>query len=222
MTSSVSMPAPDAVKISPVIRGIAIFFSWIFHPLFIGLYMCLYIVYLQPDYFLGVSDKGKMQTVLIYVANSIFFPLVSVLLCKALGFIQSVYLDNRKDRILVYTISMIFFFWTFYVFNNKEGVPLILAKMALGVFLAVVAAFLSNIYFKISMHATAVGGLVGFFTVLLYTSPAIISIPFAAAILIAGITCTSRLLVSDHSMADIVLGFIAGFVSMWVADWFLG
>ena len=207
---------------SPVIKAVATFFSWLFHPLFIGLYMCLYLVYAQPDYFIGVSKLGKLQTILIYIVNGIFFPLISVLLCKALGFIESIYLNTKKDRILLYTICMIYFFWNFYVFRNKGDIPSIVAVMALGIFIATVIAFIANIYFKISMHATGVGGLIGFFTVLLYTSPAAVSIPFAIAILIAGITCTSRLLVSDHSIADIVFGLITGFISQWIAAWFLG
>ncbi|MCC6290013.1 MAG: hypothetical protein IT249_19205 [Chitinophagaceae bacterium] len=220
MISSVSTTHRE--QTSPAIKILANFFSWIFHPLFIGLYMCLYIVYLQPDYFMGVSKVAKLQTVLIYVVNSIFFPLISVLLCKALGFINSIYLKTRKDRILLYTICMIYFFWNFYVFKNKEDIPAVMAIITLGIFLATVMAFLANIYFKISMHATGVGGLIGFFTVLLYLSPGIVSIPFAFAVLIAGITCTSRLLVSDHNMADIILGLMAGFISQWIAAWFLG
>lgn len=220
MISSVSTTHSGSA--SPVVKTLAIFFSWIFHPLFIGLYMCLYIVYLQPDYFIGVSKITKLQTVLIYVVNSIFFPLISVLLCKALGFIDSIYLKTKKDRILLYTICMIYFFWNFYVFRNKSDTPAVVAVMALGIFLATVFAFIANIYFKISMHATGVGGMIGFFTVLLYTSPVVISAPLALAVLIAGITCTARLLASDHNMADIVLGLIAGFTSQWIAAWFLG
>lgn len=220
MISSVSTTNPGTA--SPIIKALAVFFSWIFHPLFIGLYMCLYIVYVQPDYFIGVNKVAKMQTILIYIVNSIFFPLISVLLCKALGFIDSIYLNTKKDRILLYTICMIYFFWNFYVFRNKGDIPGIVATMALGIFLAIVAAFIANIYFKISMHATGVGGMIGFFAVLLYTSPAVVSVPFAFAIFIAGITCTSRLLVSDHNTADVFFGLIAGFISQWVAAWFLG
>ena len=220
MMSSVS--TSQSASASPVIKVLATFFSWIFHPLFIGLYMCLYIVYLQPDYFMGVSKTAKLQTVLIYVVNSIFFPLISVLLCKALGFVDSVYLHTKRDRILLYTICMIYFFWNFYVFKNKGDIPAVVTIMALGIFLATVLAFIANIYFKISMHATGVGGLIGFFTVLLYTSPAMVSVPFALAIVIAGITCTSRLLVSDHSMGDIIFGLMTGFISQWIAFWFMG
>lgn len=197
------------------------FFSWIFHPLLIGLYMALFLIYGNSDYFMGVSEAGKLQTLLIYIINSVFFPLVSVLLCKALGFVQSLYLRTQKERIVLYAITMIFFFWTFYVFKNKTGVPPVMAQMSLGIFFASIAAFIANIYIKISMHALGVGGMVGFFTVLLYTTEGAVSLPLAASVLIAGITCTSRLMVSDHTVKDISWGVALGFICQLLAAWFI-
>jgi len=183
--------------------------------------MCIYLVYGQSDYFIGIGAKDRGQTVLIYIINSVFFPLVAVLLCKALGFIQSLYLNTQKERIILYSITMIFFFWTFYVFNNKPGMPPVMAKMALGIFLAVSTDFVANIYFKISMHATGAGGLAGLLVMTLFTSSAFISYPIAIAILIAGLVCTARLLVSDHSMKEIVMGLASGFLGQWLAFSFL-
>ncbi|MFT3702220.1 MAG: hypothetical protein QM802_07615 [Agriterribacter sp.] len=218
MTGSISR---EQVSISPLAKIFGTFISWIFHPLFIGLYITLCVVYGIPEYFIGIDAKRKLQWVFIYIINGVFFPVISVLLCKALGFIQSVYLNTQKERIILYSISMIFFFWTFYVFKNITDVPAVMAQMSLGIFLAVVLAFLANIYIKISMHATGVGGMVGFFTVLLYASPVFVSVPLAIAILITGLTCTARLLVSDHEPGDIVFGLIAGFISQWIAAWFI-
>jgi len=215
MSHTTQIPAP------PLLRYTASLISWLFHPLLLGLYMCIYLVYGQSDYFMGIGARDRGQTVLIYIINSVFFPLVAVLLCKALGFIQSLYLNTQKERIILYSITMIFFFWTFYVFNNKPGMPPVMAKMALGIFLAVSADFIGNIYFKISMHATGAGGLAGLLVMVLFSSSAFISYPLAIAILIAGLVCTARLLVSDHSMKEIVMGLASGFLGQWLAFSFL-
>ncbi len=214
-------PAGSTGVSSPVIKTLAIFFSWIFHPLLLGLYMAVYVIYIDPDYFIGLSKGAKTQTLYIYIINSIFFPLIAVFLCKALGFVQSIYLKTQKERIVLYAITMIFFFWTFYVFRNKPGIPAIMAQLSLGIFLSVIIDFVANIYFKISMHATGAGGLVGLFTVILYTSSGFVSIPLAIAVFVAGLTCTSRLITSDHRMTDMVMGLTAGFASQWLAAWFL-
>jgi hypothetical protein len=170
---------------------------------------------------MGIGARDRGQTVLIYIINSVFFPLVTVLLCKALGFIRSLYVNTQKERIIIYSITMIFFFWTFYVFHNKPGMPPVMAKMALGIFLAVSADFVANIYLKVSMHATGAGGMAGLLVMTLFTSSAFIGYPIAIAILIAGLVCTARLLVSDHSMKDIVIGLVSGFLGQWLAFYFL-
>lgn len=217
-SSSVTGTSP----VSPVIQISARFFSWVFHPLLVGLYMTVYLIYINPEYFIGMDAQGKAQTLFIYIINSVLFPLVSVLLCKGLGFVQSIYLKTQKERIIPYVISMVFFFWTFYVFKNKQGIPSIMAQMSLGIFFSVIIDFIANIFFKISMHATGLGGVLGLFTVLLFTTSGFAGIFLAIAILVTGIICTSRLIVSDHQMGDIVAGLMAGFISQWMAAWFLG
>lgn len=217
-----SSPVTGTVRVSPVIQVSARFFSWLFHPLLMGLYMAVYLIFINPEYFIGMNAQGKVQTLFIYIINSVLFPLVSVLLCKGVGFVQSVYLKTQKERIIPYAISMVFFFWTFYVFKNKQGIPVIMAQMSLGIFFSVIIDFIANIFFKISMHATGAGGALGLFTVLLFTSGGFAGIFLAIAIFVTGIICTSRLVVSDHRMGDIVAGLMAGLMSQWMAAWFLG
>lgn len=206
---------------STSLRIFATLVSWFTHPLLIGLYITLYLVYGNPDFFIGINKWTKLQTVLIYLLNSIFFPVLSMLLCKALSFIQSFYLKTQKDRIVGYSITMVFFFWTFYVFKNKPDVPVIMAQVALGVFIATIIAFIANIYLKVSMHAIGAGGLVGVFVCILFAGTSIVAIPLAAAILIAGLACTARLILSAHDSPDIVWGFFIGLISQFLAAWFL-
>ena len=96
---------------SPVLKWPAVFFSYIFHPVFVPLYIIMFLVYVHPSYFSGFSDGAKRQTIFIVALNIIFFPLISVLLLKAVGFIDSIFLRTRKDRIIPYMICGIFFFW---------------------------------------------------------------------------------------------------------------
>lgn len=217
-----STSLPGTAPALPAIRIPAQFFSWLFHPLLVGLYMALYLIYLDPEHFTGLSISAKTQILFIYLINSVFFPLLALLLCKGLGFVHSLYLKTQKERIILYAISMIFFFWTFYVFKNKAGVPEIMAQMSLGTFLAVIMDFIANIFFKISMHATGAGGLVGLFTVMLFLSPAAVNLPLVVAVFLAGLICTSRLIVSDHQIPDIVFGLMAGFTGQWIAAWYFG
>lgn len=111
------------------------FFSYLFHPVFIPVYASSFLIYIHPSAFAGFSEQEKKQTVLI-ILNLAFFPLISVLLLRAVGFIDSVYLRSQKDRIIPYIASGIFYFWTYTVFRQQPQYPLLLTSFVLGIFLA--------------------------------------------------------------------------------------
>ena len=193
------------------IRIFAHFFSYVFHPLFIPLYTVAFLVFIHPSYFSGFSPYEKYKILFTTILNSVFFPAFSVLLMKGLGFIKSVFLKTQQDRIGPYLSSMIFYFWTAWVFFKFEPrLALILPSFMTGVFITTVVALLSNIYFKISMHALGVGGLLGLFLIIFVYNTMMMTWPLAIALLITGLVCTSRLIVSDHSPKEIYLGLFFG------------
>jgi hypothetical protein len=201
------------------LKIIAQFFSYIFHPIFVPIYAIAFLVYLHPSYFTGLSDRFKLQTIFISTLNLVFFPLITVLLLKAVGFIDSIFLRTKKDRIIPYMASGIFFFWTYTVFNKQIQYPPIMSIFILGIFLAASAALIANIYFKISMHAIGVGGWLGLFWIIANDGTMLMTWPMAAVVLIAGLVCTARMIVSDHTQKDIYAGLLLGFATQLVASW---
>lgn len=202
-------------------RIFAGFFSYLFHPIFIPLYVTWFLVYLHPSAFAGFSAAEKKQTILIVVLNLLFFPLISVLLLRAVGFIDSLFLRTQKDRIIPYIASGIFFFWAYTVFKQQSQYPLLLTTYILGIFLASSLALIANIYFKISMHAIGMGGWLGIFIILFNTKSMLMTWPLCAVLLIAGLVCTSRLLLNSHTARDIYMGLFVGFITQVVAAMFL-
>ena len=200
-----------------VVKTLAHLFSYLFHPIFIPLYAVAFLVFIHPSYFSGFSMAAKKQTLLIVFINAVAFPILAVVLLKAVGFIQSIFLKTQKYRIIPYMSCGIFFFWAYLVFKNQTNYPLILSSFLLGVFLASSAALLANIYFKISMHATGVGGLLGIFLLIMKSNTMLMTWPLCIAIAITGLVCTARLLISDHSIKEIYIGLIAGLLSQFVA-----
>ena len=143
-----------------MVRFFAGFFSYVFHPLFIPFYVIWFLVIFHPSYFSGFSSFLKTRILLITALNTVFFPVFAILLMKGLGFIKSVFLHTQQDRIGPYLSSMIFYFWAARIFFKFEPqINPVLASFMTGVFLTTVAGLLSNIYFKISMHAMGCGGI---------------------------------------------------------------
>lgn len=188
-------------------------FSWIFHPLFIPLYITYFIAFMHPRYFTGLEESFKWLLILRVAVNMVVFPALTVLLLKAVGFISSIFLKSQKERIIPYITSGIFFFWMYLVFRSQEFIPSILTAFVFGVFLASSAALIANIYQKISMHAIGCGGVLGFM-ITIWAADAFfpIALPLSIALLITGVVCTSRMIISDHTQKEIYYGLLLGFV----------
>ncbi len=201
-----------------IVRFFAHLFSFVFHPLFVPFYVVAFLIYYHPSYFSGFSDNTKLSLLLTTALNTIFFPAFAVLLMKGLGFIKSVFLKTQQDRIGPYLSSMIFYFWAARIFFKfQPELSPVLATFMTGVFLTTVVALLSNIYFKISMHAIGCGGLLGIFLIIMNSNTMLMTWPLSIALLITGMVCSSRLLVSDHTQKEIYFGLITGLLCQFAA-----
>ena len=211
---------PETINQPAWLKTPARIISFIFHPLFIPVYLTYFIIQLRSYQFASLDDWGRLTRVLQVVVNCAFLPLVSVLLLRGLKFIDSIYLRTQKDRIIPYVISMIFYFWNWYAFKNNHEVK-DLVSMSMAVFNASVFGFLVNISMKVSMHAIAMGVMTTFIALLAFTDTVSYSFYLCIAVLIAGVVCTSRLIVSDHRPKEIYYGFAIGIFSQLAAHYFV-
>lgn len=217
LSPEIDQPVPDSDPVSPLLKWPAVILSYIFHPLFIPVYAGLFLVFIHPSYFSGFGLETRKNTILILFLNTAFYPLFCVLLLKAVGFIQSVYLRTQRDRIIPYIACGVFYFWTYMVFKQQTAYPRILPAFILGVFLASSTALIANIYFKISLHAIGLGGWLGLFFIIAKNKTMLMTWPLAALLLIIGLVCTSRLLVSNHTQKDIYTGLFVGILTQFIA-----
>lgn len=204
---------------SPAIRIAAKIISYLFHPLFVPFYIGLFLVY-EARLF---NDRTGWQNTIILIQFFVyytFFPMMTTLISKALGFIQSVYLKTQKDRILPYIVCEIFYFWAWYVFRNIHF-PKEVVMFALGVFLACSLGLILNSYMKISMHTIALGVVCAFFLLAGMSSATNYGFYITIAFLIAGITATARLIDSNHTQKEVYSGFFAGLLAEIVAYFFV-
>jgi hypothetical protein len=203
-----------------VIRFFARLISFLFHPLFIPGYIAAFLLFVHPYAFSGFNEKAKMLRFASVVLLTAFFPAFTVFLLRRLGFIESIFLRTQKERIIPYVASMFFFFWIYYVSRNLPNTPPLFKTMLLGVFLGSIAALMANIYFKVSMHGIAMGGLVTFFLILALFGSFPVPVFLSISILIAGLVCSARLLLSDHQPFEVYAGFFLGVICQTLAMFF--
>jgi hypothetical protein len=214
----------DFPKQPAVIRIIAKIISYIFHPVFVPVYMMLFMVYVHPYLFAGFPSSEKLLTIFRATLMFTFFPIVTVLLLKALDFINSIYLKTQKDRIIPLVACGVWYFWITYIFWNSykiEGsftVPKEAVQLALAIFIASWLGLMANIKMKISLHAISMGVMLTFIFLLAFSQPLNFGIYISVALFITGLVCTSRLIVADHTQKELYGGLLVGVVSMLSAN----
>src|SRR5690606_34463260 len=161
----------------------------------------------------------KVLTIIRFLIMYSFFPLITVLLSKALGFLQSIYLKTQKDRIIPYIACGVYYFWMSYVLRNQPGFAKEIVLLSMAIFIASSLGLLLNIYMKVSMHAIAMGIMLMFITLLSFTQSVNYTPYLSMAILLTGVVCTARFIVSDHTAREIYIGLFTGTIAQLLALW---
>lgn len=218
--SSVDFPRqPAALRLGAKI------ISYIFHPIFVPVYIVWFLVYVHPYLFAGFPEFQKIRVVIMAGVTFTFFPLVTILLLKALKFIDSIYLRTQKERVIPFIACMTWYFWIWYVWNNfgktqdVVDMPPEAVKFALATFISTIIGLMVNIKMKVSLHAISAGIVAAFFVFMALTQPLSFGIWLAIVFLLTGLVCTARFLVSDHTTQEVYVGLGVGAVSMLIAAW---
>ena len=213
------MREPGFQPRNSVIRLVAKIISYVFHPLFVPVYIAWFLISVQPYMFGSFTTTEKKITVLRFFIMYSFFPLVTVLLAKALGFLDSIFLKTQKERVIPYIACGIYYFWMCYVLRNQDQFSKEVVQLSMAIFIASSIGLIVNIYMKVSMHAISVGILLAFMVLLAMTQPGNYTVYLSISFLMAGMVCTSRLILSDHTPAEIYIGLLVGCLSQWLAVW---
>ena len=203
----------------PVLRIIAKLISYIFHPLFIPVYVFLWLIWRFPIHFDDISSVGfTFKTVSVFL-NASFFPAFAVFLLWRLKFIDTIFLRTQKDRIIPYMITMIFYWWMWYLSRGFTDQPDALKFFYFGIFLNTVFGLIINNFIKISMHAMGAGALLMFIILTLGHYETFLGADIIAATILTGFICTSRLLLNEHSTAEIYTGIFIGALCQLLGFW---
>jgi hypothetical protein len=213
----IEIESGDNGKEHIVLRLIAKFISYVFHPLFIPVYLCWFLVRIQPYLFSSFTEADKSIVIIRFAVMYTVFPLATVLIAKALGFIDSIQLKTQKDRIIPYIACGLYYFWMWYVLRNQLQFPPVILSMSMAIFIASSLGLMANIYNKVSMHAMAMGVMVAFMFGLALTQNVSMGLYLTISIVIAGAVCTARLINRDHNPFEVYFGLIIGILSQIVA-----
>jgi hypothetical protein len=223
MLSTHQQLSPAAANVRPFHPAVQIaarIVSFVFHPLFIPVYLSWFLIYINPI-FPAFSPWEKTLLLIRFLVMYTIFPMATVLLAKGLGFVQSIYLKTQKDRIIPYVACGLYYFWMWYVLRNQPAFPRELVLLALAVFIASSGGLIANSYLKVSMHAISVGVMLVFIMLIAFLSTSNFGFYIAVALLVTGVVCSARLITADHHPAEVYVGLFIGALSQLVAFWIM-
>ncbi|TDE12311.1 hypothetical protein [Dyadobacter psychrotolerans] len=196
---------------------IATFLSVVFHPLLITTYLFALLFLAAPD-LVGVSalELPALGSLLLLIfLNTFVAPAVIIYYFHRFGVISSLHVDNLRERRLPYLASAIVYAISTYLFGWKlqpisELAPQI--SMILGsATLSLIVVALVSLFWKISAHATGIGGAIGIMMALLmrYDESSLLN-PLLFAIVTGGLLMSARLYLNAHNLAQIAAGVFCG------------
>jgi len=200
-----------------LLRYIGNFISYILHPLFIPTYFFLYLMQVLPFEFVGITEWQLTLRLFSVFWLTAFFPAFAVFLMWRLKLSESIFLRTQKERIIPYVITMFFYWWMYYLSRNFTDQPLALKFFYFGIFIATALGLIINNFMKISLHAMGVGGLL--------TAVILVGLHYSIdnaiwtllAIIITALVMSARMIVSDHSKQELILGLFIGLLTQVMA-----
>lgn len=194
---------------SIALRNTSKYISYILHPFLIPLYAVLLLLF-GSTVMGGIPLKLKFYFIALVAINTIAIPAFMILLCRRLGYLNSLSLRTRRDRILPIIIIMICY--GICIFAVPEAVvSFLLRKFIIAAFCCVVMAFAVNFLWKISLHLIAMGGLTAMLFILSISGFGLFIWPLVGAIIISGALASARLFLGSHNTVQVLIGYIAGF-----------
>ncbi len=195
--------------------------SILFHPIFIPVYLAFIIVEFNPNNFANLHGRHYNVVMIMITILMVGFPLISLAIMRGLGMIQSFTMKDVKERFVPMIAVATFYLWTYMMFkpDSKTAfeVDPLLSNMILGSVISIFLAFFFNSFYKISLHAIGVGGLVSVIMNIMPKASYDMTFVLIASILIAGLVVSARLYLKEHSNKEVSMGFLAGYFAQFFA-----
>ncbi len=120
-------------------------------------------------------------------------------------------LGKRESRMVPYIIAIICYTLCYFLMSYFH-VPQFMANILVAALLIQVVCAVVNVWWKISTHTAAIGGFEGAlvaFSILFAFNPLWW---FCVILVFAGAVGTSRMILRQHSLSQVVMGFLSGTV----------
>ena len=182
--------------------------SYIFHPLLMPT-IGLYFFFNSGTYLETINNEAKNFLYLIVGFSTCILPILSLPVFIYRRLIKNIEMDVRNERIIPAIFALLFYFLGYYLLKNIPMPNILLAYISSVVAIASLA-LLITIWWKISFHTLAIGGIIGALIALSLRLDADIQYYIMFSLILAGFVATARLRLNAHNYLQVVAGFVLG------------
>ena len=187
--------------------------SRLLHPIFIPT-ITLSIISIKFVNIIILSNQLDIIIIGVMIFT-LLFPLLSILYLLYTDRIKSLQLEERKERILPITITIIWMLIGYYFLANILIYAPIIKTIYLGMIATLFTTLLITKYWKISLHMAAIGGCFGVFLSIQSIYGEVINYVILI-LMLSGLLGYSRAILKAHNMQQIYSGFCLGVFMMMV------
>lgn len=158
----------------------------------------------------------KLFLLLMFYLFTVFLPTALIRFYRRYQGWTLIELGSRERRAIPYVISIFSYLLCYYIMAATH-VPHFMGSILIAALVIQVACAIINLFIKISTHTAAIGGVTGAllaFSVIFSFNPVWW---LCIVLLLAGMVGTSRMILRQHSLRQVVLGYLAGVACSFVS-----
>jgi len=121
----------------------------------------------------------------------------------------------KERRMIPYIISILCYFTCYYLMNVMR-IPRFMGNILVAALIIQMACALINVWWKISTHTAAIGGVAGGLIAFSYIFEFNPIWWLCLVLFLAGMVGTSRMILRQHSLSQVVTGFFIGLFSAFI------
>ena len=179
----------------------------------------------QEDYIFNehnlwnLPPEIKWSLIKLFVVFCVIAPGISFLLLRNRKLISNIEMDEKKERFVPIFIMGLYCIALFYLLYSKtEGsiIPKIIYLFALsGAAVSFINLFL-NRFFKVSLHATGLGIMIGFLIAYYSHQQYFFFYLLPLCVIVSGVVMSARYYLNKHSLKELFIGWGVGITTTLV------
>lgn len=201
-----------------MLRKLAIAISVIMHPLLMPTLLFALLFYYAPVVTRPISREAALYVLLAIFITTFVLPMVSITALRLSSIMTAnkmaaLSMPIRKERVLPFFFTSMFYIITTYMFFSKFRVNQALVVTLAGTTVIIILISMVTLFLKVSTHSASAGGFVGFLMGIGFKYPQEQMLwPLIVVLMLGGLAMSARLYLNEHKPLEILIGYGIGLI----------